>query len=374
MADPTIPMLPTLMGTFFAHNVPHLVLHEMDEAVQMSVSIGSSYVATGIRLIPDKEQKITIRIDQFAKSIKAVARPEAVWGLLPTIHVYIYTQDGRKTEYSYTIIPGGIAIGRDTEELLSTGFLTWQPQQVETTTDQPQYIAIVKSRQYSSLIISSRLTATNGQTYTKDVEKINTTNSYHQISVGFRDIWAGFCIENNLTPLSYDVFGTATLSDGTIKTPRPYPQRYILRAPKYNDTCFGFINTLGGFDTFMATGKIILKPQGDIQTFVNGNEETEVENDYTSYWEASTGHIDTEGMAILIQDFLKSSERWLLANNIWQKIIVDEYKVEHTALELNAYTFKYHLAKKDEHRYFQRQDLPEVKLPTQYFKHDDIAI
>ena len=164
------------------------------------------------------------------------------------------------------------------------------------------------------------------------------------------------------------------MSDGTTKTPRPYPQRYILRAPKYNDTCFGFVNTLGGFDTFMATGKIILKPQGDIQTFVNGNEETEVENGYTSHWEASTGHIDTERMAMLIQDFLKSSERWLLANNTWQKIIVDEYKVEHTALELNAYTFKYHLAKKDEHRYFQRQDLPEVKLPTQYFKHDDIAI
>ena len=183
MTEPTIPMLPIHKGTFFAHNVPNLVLLEMDEAVQMSVSIGSSYIAAGVRLIPDKEQKITIRIDQFAKSIKAFARPEAVWGMLPTIHVYIYTQNDRGTEYLYTIIPGGIAIGRNTEELLTTGFLTWQPQQVETTTDQPQYITVVKSRQYSSLAISSRLTATNGQTYTKEVEKINTADSYHQISV-----------------------------------------------------------------------------------------------------------------------------------------------------------------------------------------------
>lgn len=90
----------------------------------------------------------------------------------------------------------------------------------------------------------------------------------------------------------------------------------------------------------------------------------ELSNSYTSYWEASTGYIDSPGMAAQYQDFLKSTSHWIYQNDEWLRIIVDEYKLEHSPQELNAYTFKYHLAERNERRFFERNELPEVELPV----------
>ena len=148
----------------------------------------------------------------------------------------------------------------------------------------------------------------------------------------------------------------------------PYAQRYILRTQRYNDVCFGFTNTLGGFDTLIMQGQIKLKPEGENETFTSNAIEEELTNGYTSYWEASTGYIDSARMAAQYQDFLKSTQRWIYKDSKWLKIIVDEYKAEDSPLELNAYTFKYHLAEKNERRHFERQTLPEPALPSEFFK------
>ena len=129
---------------------------------------------------------------------------------------------------------------------------------------------------------------------------------------------------------------------------RPYAQRYILRPERYNDVCFGFENTLGAFDTLMLEGKQTYQPEGDISTFKTYTTEKELINDFTSIWEASTGRLETERSANQFQDFLKSTNRYVLMQGIWRRIIVSDYKVKHSRGESNSYTFKYHLADKNE--------------------------
>lgn len=179
----------------------------------------------------------------------------------------------------------------------------------------------------------------------------------------FATLWANECSLKKLDPICYDVEGYFTVDGKTILN-KPFAQRYMLRPERYGETCFGFTNTLGGFDTLIMTGKVKLKPEGGSKPFVNREVETELSNNYTSYWEVSTGYIDTPGMAAQYQDFLKSAHRWIYQNGEWSKIVVDEYKLEHTPQELNAYTFKYHLAERNERRYFERKALPEVELPV----------
>ncbi len=362
------------MGTYFAQNVPDLVLSNVSGPIKITVEVGNAIAADQVVLTPDNSGKITIPCQQFVRTIDTFAGPqEADCPLIPL--VITGSTDAETIAFCrYFIIPGGIAKGHDTAELLKTGFLTWQPQQIDTTPGQPQWLALAKSPSHDNLDIVSQLTASNGRVYSKVIRPSIRSGNYIQLAVGFRDIWADFCAQNRLSPIAYDVFGVGTLKDGSAERPRPYPQRYILRPARYNDTCFGFANTLGGFDTFITTGKILLQPEGETQTFINRDKEVEQHNDFRSYWSISTGYIDSAGVAAVIQDFLKSRDRWMLDGGEWKRIIIDEYEVKHSALELNAYTFKYHLAEKEECRYISRHDLPEVNLPAHYFTHDDIKI
>lgn len=118
----------------------------------------------------------------------------------------------------------------------------------------------------------------------------------------------------------------------------------------------------------MMQGLIKFKPKGENETIINDALEEELTNGYTSYWEASTGYIDSARMAAQYQDFLKSTQRWIFKDGQWLKIIVDEYKAENSPLELNDYTFTFHLAEKNERRYFERQYLSKPTLPSDFFK------
>ena len=68
---------------------------------------------------------------------------------------------------------------------------------------------------------------------------------------------------------------------------------------------------------------------------------------------------------------MKSTNRYVLMQGIWRRIIVSDYKMKHSRGESNSYTFKYHLADKNEGRYFNREKLPEPELPTNFFPEYD---
>lgn len=223
----------------------------------------------------------------------------------------------------------------------------------------------------------SVLHSQDGRTFSKIIRAVAPGYRYVQVDTSFDTLWREFCTEKDISPLSYDVFGAKTVQETAADESTgdklatygnyPFAQRYRLRQPRYDDRCFGFVNSLGGFDTLMMQGPETLKPEGETKTFVNGEVEQEISNGYTSYWETSSGYIDTERQAAQIRDFLKSASRWIYRDGEWLRIIVDEHKVEHSPGKLNAFSFKYHLARRNEGRYYERTTLPEPEMPTDFW-------
>ncbi len=363
------------LGVRFAQNLPDCVLTDRTAAVRMSVTVGGTLIVDEVTLTPDKERRITIPNRQFARCcIGAIARPASFVANLPMIEVSFKSGETAQKQ-SYRLILGGIAKAVDSEsamfDFLTANFLTAQPQIIETTPEQPQWLAFVRTQTENETIaemeIRTVLYTTDGRTFTKTIGTAPEVDAYTQIDTSFGTLWREFSREKGITPVAYDVFGVSVISrDGATTTEqnRPLGQRYLLRPAHYDDRCFGFANSMGGFDTLMMQGPNVLKPESEIETLVNNDVEKELSSSYTSYWEASTGYIDTERMAAQYRDFLKSANRWIYTGNEWRRIIVDEFKVEHTPRELNAYTFKYHLAERDERRLPERKELPEIKLPT----------
>lgn len=356
----------------FSENFPDLVLSKVDAAVYLTVSLNDRPIVSEMELIADSDQRIIVPIRQLLRTTSALARPEATTAPLPYVSIKSAKADESLTLGGW-VIPGGIdePAAFDISDFTLRNFLTWQPQIMDTTPEQPQWLAFVRPYDCLRFEIFSTLYCADGRNYTKRIAPTPDAHTYQQIDTCFARLWQSFCSEKDLDPVAYDVFGESDTSiridngEITITTESncPMAQRYVLRPPREDEDCFGFVNTLGGFDTLMMQGSTILKPSGEIETFTSREVERELSSGYTSYWEASTGYIDTERAAAQYQDFLKSRDRWVFRAGRWLRIVVDEYKLEHTPRELNAYTFKYHLAERNERRYRERGELPEVELP-----------
>ena len=306
---------------------------------------------------------------------------------MPQLIVQIAFPGGGALSTSGYVIPGNTNdLGIITQEWFAENFLTWQPQVIETTRTQPQWLAFIPVPPFYQYNIQSTLYTRDGRTFTQSFFKFPSGPNFQQFRADFTYLWKSHCVAHDLDPYCYDVFGYGYRAGVSldanpdiapakvmelIAPNRPYAQRYILRPERYNDVCFGFENTLGAFDTLMLEGKQTYQPEGDISTFKTYTTEKELINDFTSIWEASTGRLETERSANQFQDFLKSTNRYVLMQGIWRRIIVSDYKVKHSRGESNSYTFKYHLADKNEGRYFNREKLPEPELPTNFFPEYD---
>lgn len=358
----------------FTENVSDIVLSEVEEPVHISYSVNDNAIVDNVELLPDTNKQVIICTKQLVRLISHLAAPKTTSKKLPRV-----SWTAEKSDESVTLggwlMPGGISKTITSEtgiiDFFGRNFLTHQPQIIETAPDQPQWLAFVRTYPYRKMELHSTLYTADGRKFSKQISTTPDSYTYNQIDTGFNTLWAEFCQEKDLTPIAYDIFGIsikAQISGGvttlTDKPNHPIGQRYLLRASRQDDQCFGFVNGMGGFDTLMMRGPVMLKPEGEIKTFTNNETEEELFSGYTSFWEASTGYIDSERMAAQYQDFLKSTSRWIYRAGEWKRIVVDEYKLEHTPRELNAYTFKYHLAERDERRYQERTELPEVELPT----------
>lgn len=351
----------------FVNDLPEVIISEVTSDALVTVTLNGTYLMSDVTLIPDVGGRIVVHVKEMTRNMLSLAKPSAQIVQLPMLRVEAVINGETFLTFGQ-VLPGGTT-GLDSidEEWFAKNFLTWQPQIIETTPKQPQWLAFVSSALHSSVEIFSALYTTTGQILSKKIDTIyqNPYRSYRQIRTDFEYLWETACEAKKLTPVCYDVYGNGFESNSSLATPnRPYAQRYILRSERYNDVCFGFENTLGGFDSLLLEGKQSYLPEGDTTTFKNYEEECELVNDYTSIWEANTGRLETERAATQFQDFLKSTNRYVFRSGTWCKIIVTEYKVKHYRGESNSYSFKYHLSEKNEYRFFERNELPEVELPT----------
>lgn len=370
----------------FLDDLPDIIFSEITTAVSVSVKFNDSALLSGIKMIPDAKGIITIYAKQMIRNMVILTQPDSCTQKLPELIVQITTPDGETLSTSGYIIPGNTnGLGVITQEWFANNFLTWQPQVMETTQTQPQWLAFIPVPAFVQYEIQSTLYTKDGYTFTQSFFNLPSGPSFQQFRADFISLWKDHCVAHNLDPYCYDVFGrgfripmssiaaadsaaTQAKDMQVVALNKPFAQRYVLRPEHYNDVCFGFENTLGGFDTLMLEGKQTYQPEGDISTFKTNTTEKELINEYTSIWEANTGRLETERTANQFQDFLKSTNRYVLMQGIWRRLIVTEYKIKHYQGESNSYTFKYHLADKNEGRFYERAELPKPDfMPTEFF-------
>ncbi|MEG2063532.1 MAG: hypothetical protein RRY23_00175 [Alistipes sp.] len=364
----------------FLNDLPDIIFSEVTTTASVTVKFNGSTLLSSVKMTPDVKKKITIYAKQMIRNMVSLTKPDSCAVELPQLAVQISIPDWGILSTSGYVIPGNTNnLGIISQQWFSENFLTWQPQIIETTLTQPQWLALIPAPSFAQYEILSNLYTRDGRTFTQSFFNIPSGPNFQQFRADFAILWNSYCITHDLDPYCYDVFGygcslstnSLDANQGIIPAKvidartlnKPYAQRYILRPERYNDVCFGFENTLGGFDTIMLTGKQAYQPEGDISTFKTYTTEKELINDYTSIWEANTGWLETERTANQFQDFLKSTNRYVLLQGIWRRIIVNEYKIKHSRGESNSYTFKYHLADRNEGRYYEREELPEVDLP-----------
>lgn len=156
--------------------------------------------------------------------------------------------------------------------------------------------------------------------------------------------------------VAYDVYGEEQDSDSVYI----YPQRFIVRPNSNSLTHFLFQNTLGGFDSITASGTVVNYANGEIKTSKVRRQETETSNRFTKSYEVNTGYIVSSQEENLWHEFLRSTNRYIQLNNgSYRKIIIEEYKAEHTKMNADYFTFKFHYAEETYGEYFGK----DSKLP-----------
>lgn len=370
----------------FLDDLPDIVFSEITAAAAyITVKFNGSSLLTNVKMVPDARKRITIYVKQMIRNMVTLTRPNSCTLELPQLIIQLSIPGEGTLSTSGYVIPGNTNdLGIITQEWFAENFLTWQHQVIETTRTQPQWLAFIPVPPFVQYEIQSTLYTRDGRLFTQTFFNIPSGPNFQQFRTDFTYLWKSHCIAHNLTPYCYDVFGNGyrialnniAMDESNVapaKIPqaiaynKPFAQRYILRPDRYNDVCFGFENTLGGFDTLILEGKQTYQPEGDISTFKTYTTEKELINDYTSIWEASSGRIETERAATQFQDFLKSTNRYILMQGIWRRVVVSDYKVKHSRGESNSYTFKYHLADKNEGRFYERNELSAPELPTEYW-------
>ncbi len=346
---------------------------ETEITVELSGLSGKTPESFSFFLMPT-DGKITIRTSEIARQLLTlhettveVTVPEQIydWDLekcdFPTLKLTAHNASG-DAEWSTKVIAGGYGkreIGDETE-FLTHNFLTWRPQISMTYPGLKEQLSFVnlkdrwrglRLRMYFSKEFPSDELIIRG--YGEGFYRIDVSPA----AVSARAAYSG--IDDVLT--AYDVYGVAEL--GTVEHTAwntPFAQRFVIGRRDLRHTSFFFQNSLGGFDTVTAKGIRTSLPEGETVSFTNGRTEKMLETGFSESWEVNTGYIRTRQEKALWDEFLMSTNKYLLLpDGSHRRIVVDEFDAKYTYLELSSYTFTYRLATAETGHSFIRKILKD---------------
>lgn len=359
----------------FSDNISDLVIERKPECstskrVRVIISINNISLCNEMVLYYDAKGLVTINLKEIIKGQNIKYSPlesDMSSQELPidNIRIVLIDEQGATLVKAYDIILGGTDTYGSFTSWSRENWLTWQPQIVKMPLWQPQYLTMVKLNDSHDCNIYSRLYTRNGIELVKSITSF-VGDSIATVDVCFKNIWASECIDQSLTALCYDVYGEWDDGAGVAN---PFIQRYTIRNESAYDRCFMYQNSLGGFDTVMATGTETVKADGDVRTFISADAEHELINSHSTTIEQDTGYIDNERKARQWKEFLASNNRAVYRNGQFVKIVVPEYDLKHKQGELTSYSFDYRLSTKDETTSYKRDQLPKFKQPHQYYNH-----
>lgn len=259
---------------------------------------------------------------------------------------------------------GGVPDGvKDEHYFLQHHFLTWRPQIGYVTKGIKQQLSLAIAdtqvgvsdvvRKYRSLYV--KVYFRSATPIELPLEKCVYDNSIYRIDCSYQRILdlVRTKLSTNDDIVAYDVYGKADNSEYASMV----PQRFIVLPYNSAYEYFFFQNTMGGFDTIIAYGSTKSISSSEVSASVVRRQETELVNDFMERWETNTGYINSNVEKGLWQEFLRSTNRYILRpDGTARRIIVDDCKAEHTRHKVGSFTFEYHYAEQDKGAYYKHQE------------------
>lgn len=237
------------------------------------------------------------------------------------------------TEYSFRVVRGGVANLTDTAtNWLKLHFLTWQPRVKPVTYYSPEWLTY-----YAVEECTAKLKATYPDKSTKEIS-LGTCIAGHATTLNLQySVVAGKL--GNTYPSYYEVWieksGTK-LSESQV---------YAFSNPMSEDEqWYLFENSLGGLDTFRATGTNNLNAEHEHKIAEFGDVREEYQVDTERKYVKNTGYLDEYSRHWLL-DFFPSRAKYVYESTAIRKIVVTESNATYVSNELpSSYTFTWQLA------------------------------
>lgn len=237
------------------------------------------------------------------------------------------------TEYNFRVVRGGVANLADTaSNWLKLHFLTWQPRVKPVTYYSPEWLTY-----YAVEECTAKLKATYPDKSTK-VISLGTCVAGHVTTMNLQySVIAGKL--GNTYPSYYEVWiersGTK-LSESQV---------YAFSDPISDDEqWYLFENSLGGLDTFRATGTNSLNAEHEHNIAEFGDVREEYQVDTQRKYMKNTGYLDEYSRRWLL-DFFPSRAKYVYEATAIRKIVVTESNATYVSNELpSSYTFTWQLA------------------------------
>ncbi|WP_337941395.1 hypothetical protein [Parabacteroides sp.] len=237
-------------------------------------------------------------------------------------------------EYSFRVVRGGVADLADTAaNWLKLHFLTWQPRVKQVTYYSPEWLTY-----YAVESCTIKLKATYSDKSIR-VISLGTCSAGSATTVNLQySVVAGKL--GYTYPSYYEVW--TEKSDGTKLSES---QVYAFSYPVSEDEqWFLFENSLGGLDTFRATGTNNLAAEHEHNLAEFGGVREEYEVDTQRKYVKNTGYLDAYSRKWLL-DFFPSKAKFIYEATAIRKIVVTDSNATYVSNELPSnYTFTWQLA------------------------------
>ncbi len=330
------------------------------EVVSFKLYMGETLLLDN-RYLPDYNNQLRISVRDIVESHLATDLPSSDTFTQNNVCAS-FTADIDGTEVNFAAIRCGVRNYSGTAaNFLTSNFLTWQPQTVETGYSQPQWLTYYNPGAASVSIKVKFYTKAGGST----VKSLATVAAKSCISVNVQFARI-FALDEGDNYGYYDIY--VENSAGTRLT---YVQRYVLREEDRNIRCFVFMNSLGGVDCAAFNGHNTYSPR---HTYTNAqySEESIAANiDTERSYTQSTGYVD-ERCARWLDDMFNSYGCYVVEEGVVRPIVLDEATVSHNHTEqLHSFEFSYKLSDSSTLLNLPRAEvLPEglqIETPDQLF-------
>lgn len=249
---------------------------------------------------------------------------------------FVATIDGMPV--SFRVIRAGVAQLSDTvSNWLRGNFLTWQPTNKRVTYYSPEWLTY-----YAQEACTIKLKATfpdntvqninlgacgAGKAFTCNVQYAVIAGLLGQLYPSYYDVWAEDATGNRLT----------------------YIQRYLYDEQKSEqEQWFLFENSLGGLDTFRASGDTDFTGSHDHKISNVDDVSSEYEIDTNRSYNKNTGYLDDYERRWLL-DFFPSRKKYIYHNATIRAIVVTQSDVKYSASDLpSSYSFTYRFTSETE--------------------------